>query len=252
MEKRFYTNGIQGVDLKLLKGALLVVEGGDGAGRSTQVRLLRDAIERLGYPTAEVGLKRSRLVGKELIDAMRSNVLCPRTLGLFYATDFADQLENEVIPALRAGFVVVADRYIYSLIARDVVRGADPAWIRKVYGFALVPDLIFYLRVSSRVLAERSLLKSGFLNYWESGMDIQRSGDMHQCFIYYQNRLWQQFSQMKDEYSFNMINGNRDPLLIHKDIRQIATRFLQEHFETTSRELAIASDEMREQASIDL
>lgn len=228
-EKKFYGKGLPGLDLSQLRGTLIVIEGGDGAGRTTQSQLLRNAIERMGYPTIEVGLKRSQLVGKELRDAMESNVLCPRTLGLFYATDFADQLENVVVPALRAGFVVVADRYIYSLIARDVVRGADPKWIRGVYSFSLVPDLIFYLRVSPRILAERSLQKNGVLNYWESGMDIQRSGDMHQCFIYYQNRLWQQFNAMNEEFGFKMINGNREPMLIHKEMLPAVREVLEEH-----------------------
>lgn len=228
-EKQFYGHGLPDVDLAQLNGTLIVIEGGDGAGRTTQCQLLRDAIERLGYPSIEAGLKRSRLVGRELMEAMRSNVLCPRTLGLFYATDFADQMETVVIPALRAGFVVIADRYIYTLMARDIVRGADPKWIRGVYGFALIPDLIFCLRVSPRILAERSLQKSGVLNYWESGMDVQRSGDMHQCFIYYQNRLWHQFSQMKDEYGFVMVNGNRDPLLIHREMRDVVAKVLEDH-----------------------
>ena len=225
--KRFYGHGLPELDLNQLKGTLIVIEGGDGAGRTTQCQLLRDAIERLGYPAIEVGLKRSRLVGRDLAEAMRSNVLCPRTLGLFYATDFADQLETVTIPALRAGFVVIADRYIYTLMARDIVRGADPKWIRGVYGFALVPDLVFYLKVSPRILAERSLQKSGVLNYWESGMDIQRSGDMHQCFIYYQNRLFQQFSLMKDEFTFVMVNGNRDAMHIHREMQDTVAKLLE-------------------------
>lgn len=229
--KKFYNHALTGIDPSQLKGTLIVVEGGDGAGRTTQCQLLRDSIERLGYPTIEAGLKRSRLVGQELMEAMHSNVLCPRTLGLFYATDFADQLETVIIPSLRAGFVVLADRYIYTLIARDIVRGADPEWIKEVYGFALIPDLVFYLRVSPKTLAERSLQKNGVLNYWESGMDVQRSGDMHQCFIYYQNRLWSQFNQMKDEYNFVMINGNRDQSLIHKEMQQVVAKILESHAE---------------------
>lgn len=229
-ERRCYGTPIPNVDLEQLRGALIVIEGGDGAGRSTQVSLLRNSIERLGYPTTEFGLKRSHLVGNELNRAMASNVICPRTLGLFYATDFADQLEHVIIPALRAGFVVVADRYIYTLMARDIVRGADPAWIKSVYDFALVPDLNFYLRVSPKILAQRSLMKSGCLNYWESGMDIQRSGDMHECFIYYQNRLWQQAQAMSEEYGFQVINGNRDIQAIHREILETVRPFLTRHF----------------------
>lgn len=227
MEKRHsYGTEIPNLDISQLRGALLVVEGGDGAGRSTQVSLLRNAIERLGYPTTEFGLKRSRLVGEELTRAMKSNVICPRTLGLFYATDFADQLERVIMPALRSGFVVVADRYIYTLMARDMIRGADPEWIRSVFSFALRPDLTFYLRVSPKILAQRTLLKSGCLNYWESGMDIQRSGDMHECFIYYQNRLWQQFHAMTEEFGFNIVNGNRDVQTVHTEIFEVVKRFL--------------------------
>lgn len=222
------------VDLTQLRGALLVIEGGDGAGRSTQVSLLRNAIERLGYPTTEFGLKRSHLVGGELERAMESNVICPRTLGLFYATDFADQLEHVVVPALRSGFVVVADRYIFTLMARDIVRGAAPEWIRSVFGFAIKPDMIFCLRVSPKVLAQRTLMKSGCLNYWESGMDIQRSGDMYECFIYYQNRLWQQFNSMAEEYGFHVVNGNRDVQTVHREIVDRVKTFLPRHFQADS------------------
>ena len=245
-ERRCYGTDLPNVALDQLRGALLVVEGGDGAGRSTQVALLRNAIERLGYPTTEFGLKRSHLVGNELSRAMASNVICPRTLGLFYATDFADQLEHVVVPALRAGFVVVADRYIYTLIARDIVRGADPAWIRGVYDFALIPDLIFYLRVSPKILAQRTLMKSGCLNYWESGMDVQRSGDMHECFIYYQNRIWQQAQGMSEEYGFQVVNGNRDAQAVHRDIIEMVRPFLLKHF---AEENAKTADKVKKHAA---
>src|SRR2546430_17262013 len=130
---RFYGKGIPGVALDQLRGQLIVVEGSDGSGRSTQIDLLRNWLERRGYPTANVGLKRSMLVSRELEQAMRGNILGTRTLSLFYATDFADQLENSIIPALRSGFIVLADRYIYTLMARAIVGGVEPAWIRQVY-----------------------------------------------------------------------------------------------------------------------
>ena len=121
--KRFYGKGIPGIALDQLKGELIVVEGADGSGRSTQIDLLRNWLERRGYPTVNVGLKRSMLVSRELERAMSGNVLGTRTLSLFYATDFADQLENVMIPALRSGFIVLADRYIYTLMSRAIVRG---------------------------------------------------------------------------------------------------------------------------------
>jgi dTMP kinase len=217
--KRFFGRGIPKVNLAQLKGKLLVVEGADGSGRSTQIDLLHKHLEVLGYPTIDVGLKRSQLVSEELQEALLGNTLSPVTMTLFYATDFADQLENNIIPALRAGFIVLADRYIYTLIAREVVRGMDKDWVRNVYNIALVPDAVFYLNVNPRILAERNLMKSGMLDFWESGMDIKRSGDMYQCFIDYQRKMHEDFHSMALEYQFETINGNRSPLVIHKELR---------------------------------
>src|SRR5438552_1616666 len=149
--KHFYGKGIPNANLDSLGGRLIVVEGADGSGRSTQIGLLRDWLERRGFPTVNVGLKRSMLVSEELEMAMQGNILGTRTLSLFYATDFADQMENVILPALRAGFIVLADRYIYTLMARAIVRGVEPAWIRDVYSIALVPDAVFYLAVSPKI-----------------------------------------------------------------------------------------------------
>jgi dTMP kinase len=163
--KRFYGQGLPNIDPSLLKGKLIVIEGADGSGRSTQISILRDWLERIGYPTVEIGLKRSMLVGRALEQAKQGNILSPLTFSLFYATDFADQLENIILPALRADFIVLADRYIYTLMARDIVRGVDTAWVKEVYGIALVPDAVFYLQVSPQELAERNFRKSGMLDY---------------------------------------------------------------------------------------
>jgi dTMP kinase len=217
--KSFFGRGVPKVNLDQFKGKLLVVEGADGSGRSTQIDLLHKHLEVLGYPTIDVGLKRSQLVSEELQEALLGNTLSPVTMTLFYATDFADQLENSIIPALRAGFIVLADRYIYTLIAREVVRGMDQDWVRNVYNIAFVPDVVFYLNVSPRILAERNLMKSGMLDFWESGMDIKRSGDMYQCFIDYQRKMREEFHAMALEYKFETINGNRSPLVIHKELR---------------------------------
>ena len=217
--KRFYGKGLPNVDLALLKGKLIVIEGADGSGRSTQIALLRNWLERLGCPTAEIGLKRSTLVGRELEEVKRGNILSPLTFSLFYATDFADQLENIIIPALQADFIVLADRYIYTLMARDIVRGVDPEWVKEMYSIALVPDAVFYLRVSPRELAERNFRKNGMLDYWESGMDIQRSGDMYDCFVRYQRQMQKLFLAMQRTYGFEIINANRSPRPISRDLR---------------------------------
>jgi dTMP kinase len=217
--KRFYGKGLPNVELSLLKGKLIVIEGADGSGRSTQIALLRNWLERLGYPTAEIGLKRSTLVGRELEEAKRGNILSPLTFSLFYATDFADQLENIIIPALQADFIVLADRYIHTLMARDIVRGVDPEWVREMYSIALVPDAVFYLKVSPQELAQRNFRKNGMLDYWESGMDIQRSGDMFDCFIRYQRQMQKLFLAMQRIYGFEVINANRSPQPISRDLR---------------------------------
>src|SRR3954464_1739118 len=217
--KRFYGKGIPGINLQDLKGQLIVIEGADGSGRSTQIDLLRNWLERRGYPTINVGLKRSMLVSRELEQAMRGNILGTRTLSLFYATDFADQLENRIMPALRSGFIVLADRYIYTLMSRAIVRGIEPAWIREVYSIALIPDAVFYLAVSPKILVERNLRKHSVLDYWESGMDMRRSSNMYGNFIDYQRQIQKEFKVMQEHYGFESINGNRSPRAIQHELR---------------------------------
>src|SRR5213083_3439977 len=169
-ERRYYGHGIPGVELGQLAGKLIVVEGADGSGRSTQIARLVEWLEGGGHATVQVGLKRSTLVSEELEQAQEGNILSRTTLSLFYATDFADQLENIILPALKAGFMVLADRYIYTLMVRDLVRGMDEAWLKNVYGTALVPDAVFYLTVSPEQLVLRKFEKSNAIDYWESGM----------------------------------------------------------------------------------
>ncbi|MCX6999497.1 MAG: thymidylate kinase, partial [Candidatus Sumerlaeota bacterium] len=154
------------VNLGALTGKLFVIEGADGSGRSTQISLLTDWLEHDGYAVVNVGLKRSTLISNELNSAQQSKAISPITLRLFYATDFMDQLENVIIPALRAGFIVLADRYIYTLMARAIVRGADPAWVESLYSLALIPDAVFYLMVRPRILIERNFQKKSTLDYW--------------------------------------------------------------------------------------
>jgi len=226
--KQFYGKGIPGLAPSELRGTLIAIEGGDGAGRSTQVMMLKEYLERRGFPVIEFGLKRSNLVGKELGEAMEGNSLGPLTFSLFYATDFADQLETTVFTALRAGFVVIADRYIFTPMARDIVRGAHRDWCKEVYGFAPVPDIVIYLKTRSKLQAERIFEKSGVLGYWESGMDIQRSGDMYQCFVRYQDWLRKKFDWMAAEYRFDVVDGNRDPRLIHAEVQERVAHLLEE------------------------
>src|SRR6267142_6586909 len=154
---QFYNEPLPGVDESELHGKLIVIEGPDAVGRTTQVGKLREWLEQEGHAVLDTGMARGALAGKGIKQAKQGNTFGPLAMTLYYTTDFADRLENEIIPALRAGFVVLTDRYIYSLIARAIVRGSDPEWLREVYGFALKPDAIFYLRVQIDDLVTRVL-----------------------------------------------------------------------------------------------
>jgi dTMP kinase len=219
-QRRFYGAGLPRVDTKTLTGKLVVIEGADGSGRSTQIAMLKDWLEGEGYAVTDVGLARSTLVAPELEEAKLGNVLGRTTMSLFYATDFADQLENRILTAMSAGFIVLADRYIYTLMARDLVRGADPQWVSSLYGMAIVPDIVFYLRVSPQQLVERNFRKNTELDYWESGMDIGLSRDRFDSFIRYQTLIQREFAKMRSIYGFDVINGNRSPVSVNRQIRR--------------------------------
>lgn len=224
---RCYGSPPPGLDPGKLTGSLIVIEGPDSSGRSTHVRLLGEWLEQNGYPVAQVGLKRSQLVGRELEEAKQGNVLSPRTMSLFYATDFYDQLENIIVPALRAGTVVLADRYVFTLIARDIVRGADAGWLASLYSKAIVPDAVFYFDVSTQTLVDRTLYANGRLDYWESGMDVGLSRDWFGSFVRYQRRMRQEFKTLQKLYHFEAINANRTLGVIHRDLKTRVLRVLQ-------------------------
>jgi dTMP kinase len=218
--KRFYGHGIPGVKLEELSGKLIVVEGADGSGRSTQIARLVQWLEGCGHATVQVGLKRSTLVSEELEQAKQGNILSHITLSLFYATDFADQLENIILPALRAGFMVLADRYIYTLMVRDLVRGMDEKWLKNLYGIALAPDAVFYLSVSPEQLVQRNFAKNQALDYWESGMDLGLSRDMFDSFLQYQERVEKQFKRLQAGYGFTIVDGDRPAQEINRELQQ--------------------------------
>src|SRR4030095_7487823 len=200
----FYGQGLPAVEAGELKGKLVVVEGTDGVGRSTHIGLLKEWLESKGHAVVETGMTRAALAGKGLKAAKEGHPLGGITMSLFYAPDFADRRGNEMIPALRAGFVVLTDRYIYSLMARATIRGADPRWMKGVYEFALKPDIIIYLRANVDDLVKRVAHTAGF-NYWESGMDLHLGEDMYDSFIEYQSRLLAVFDHMADEYGFRVV-----------------------------------------------
>lgn len=225
-KKEFYGHGIPGVNLESLLGKLIVVEGADGSGRSTQIARLVEWLEGTGHATVQVGLKRSTLVSEELEQAQQGNILSRITLSLFYATDFADQLENVILPALKAGFMVLADRYIYTLMVRDMVRGMDAEWLKNLYGMALVPDAVFYLNVPPGELVQRSFAKNQALDYWESGMDLGLSREMFDSFLRYQQLVEERFKAIQATYGFTIIDGMRSMDSISDELKRKIGRLL--------------------------
>jgi dTMP kinase len=221
-----YGVALPGMDLSNLPGKLIVIEGTDGVGRTTQIDLLRPWLEQEGHAVLVTGMTRSTLAGKGIKRAKEGNTLGRITLSLFYATDFADRLESEIIPALRAGFVVLTDRYIYSLMARALVRGIDPAWVRNLYSFALRPDAVFYLRINMDDLIPRVIFSHG-LDYWESGMDLFASEDMYESFCKYQTALMTQFDGLAKEYGFQVADASQPVETIFEQLRDEIHRVLQ-------------------------
>ena len=220
-ELRFYGNGLPEVENVPYTGKLIVVEGNDSVGRTTHIQSLRTWLESRGHAVIDTGMTRSAMAGQGIREAKQGHTLGRLTMHLFYATDFADRLENEMLPALRAGFIVLTDRYIYSAIARAVVRGADPSWVRKLYGFALVPDAVFLLRPRKiEDLVERVLESGRGFDYWESGMDIALGEDFYESFVNYQSRMLNEFDRMGSEYGFRIVNASRTIGRVAADLRK--------------------------------
>lgn len=224
--RQTYGKQLLGMRLSDLAGKLIVIEGTDGAGRSTQINLLKPWLEELGHAVLDTGMTRSPLVGDGIRRAKEGNNLGRVTQSLFYATDFVDRLENEIVPALRAGFIVLTDRYIYSLMARAIVRGMDPSWIRSIFSIALKPDAIFYLRLGIDQLIPRVVFSRGF-DYWESGMDLYPGHDMYDSFCSYQAALLAEFDRLGEEYKFETVDGSAEAKLVFTQLQAKVLRILE-------------------------
>jgi dTMP kinase len=180
--------------------------------------MLQEWLEVQGYGVVTTGWTRSNLMSKAIEVAKQGNILDRWSFSLLYATDFADRLEHQVIPALRSGFVVLCDRYVYTAFARDYVRSGDRTWIRDVLGFALVPDLVCYLRIDIDTLALRVIESKG-MNYWESGMDLKLGTDLYESFKKYQGLLIEEFDKMAEEFSFEVVDARKPPDEIQDALR---------------------------------
>jgi dTMP kinase len=208
-------------------GRLIVLEGTDGSGRSTQASMLKEWLEVQGFAVMDTGWTRSKLVGAAITEAKEGHSLHRLTYCLMYATDLADRLEYQIIPALRSGFVVLADRYIYTAIARGIARGAEHQWLRDLFSFAVEPDLILYLRLGVHDLVPR-VLAAGKMNYWESGLDMNFGDDLYDSFVAYQTELIQQFDAMADDYNFLSLDARQDPYTIQRQLQRAVGDYLKD------------------------
>lgn len=215
---RFFGDGLPYLKSDDLKGKLIVIEGTDGVGRSTQIDLLEDWLKVQGFGVVVTGWTRSRLMSRSIEMAKNGNMIDRMTLSLLYATDFADRLENEIIPALRSGFVVLCDRYIYTAMARDCLRNADRQWIHDVYGFAPIPHFSCYLRIDVENLIPR-VIESGGMNYWESGMDLHLADNIFDCFKKYQHQLIGAYDNMAETFGIEVVDARRSVEEIQQDLR---------------------------------
>jgi dTMP kinase len=223
---RYYGRSIPYLPINEYPGKLIAVEGTDSVGRTTQIQLLREWLEVKGYGVVETGWTRSPLMQPTIELAKSSNTLNKLTFVLLYATDFADRLEKEIIPALKAGFVVLTDRYIFTALARAGVRGVDRTWLRNLYGFAIAPHLVFYLKVDVDTLIGRVLASRG-MDFWESGMDLKHGDDIYDSFRAYQQRLLREYTSMADEFHFNVVDARRSIDKIQDELRRKVHAFLE-------------------------
>lgn len=209
-------------------GKLIVVEGTDGVGRSTHCELLQNWLAVEGHGVTRTEWKSSQLISKVIDKAKDKNALNTITFSLLYATDLAERLNNIILPALQAGLIVIADRYYYTAFSRDVVRGADPAWVRKLYGFAIEPDLVFYLKVPLEPLLRRIITTRGGLDFYESGRDIGMSTDLYQSFKLYQSQIVYEYERMAEDYNFHLINSDEPIEQVQKLLRKEISKLVQQ------------------------
>ena len=214
---RFYGEPPPSINQDWLPGRLIVVEGTDGVGRSTMIGMLKDYLEAGGWGVVDSGLRRSPLVGPGIEQAKEGHTLDPITLNLFYATDFWDRFERIMLPALQAGMVVLADRYIFSLIARASVRGTSREWLEQIYGFALVPDQVIYLDIDAEDLVLR-VLERGF-DFWESGGDYLHGVSIYDGFMEHQRAQLREMATMADRYNWDVVDARGPVNEVFEQIR---------------------------------
>jgi dTMP kinase len=218
--QHFFGEPLVGFDPHDITGCLIVIEGMDGSGRSTQIALLQEWLESEGFAVQTSGLRRSNLVGQDIDQLLAKNAVTRLTLSLMYATDFFDQVEHRILPALRAGTVVLADRFIFTLIARGVVRGINRDYITGLYAMALRPHLTFWLNVRPETAFGREFKKAQAISYWEAGRDMSLSHDLYWSFIRYQTMIKREFEVMAKRHGFIELDGEASVSTVNKQLRQ--------------------------------
>ncbi|HEX2665555.1 MAG TPA: hypothetical protein VHM93_22195 [Candidatus Acidoferrum sp.] len=216
----FFGEPLVGFDPSEIYGNLIVIEGMDGSGRSTQITLLQEWLESEGFAVQTSGLRRSNLVGRDIDQLLAKNAVTRLTLALMYATDFFDQVEHRILPALRSGTIVLADRYIFTLIGRGVVRGINREYMSGLYAMALRPHLTFWLNVRPETAFGREFRKAQAISYWEAGRDMSLSHDLYWSFIRYQTMIKREFEVMAKRHNFIELDGEASVPAVNKLLRQ--------------------------------
>jgi dTMP kinase len=217
-------NGVRtGQAIQKVPGKLIAVEGLDGSGKSTQIHLVKRWLELEGYKVFFTEWNSSILVKNATKKGKKRQLLTPTTFCLIHATDFCDRYERQVLPLLRAGYIVLADRYTFTAFARDAVRGCNRRWIRNLYSFAIVPDITFYFRVPLEVSLGRILKGRPKLKYFEAGMDLGLSNDPYESFRVFQGRISEEYDKMISEFGFKVIDATKPINVQQAEVRRIIT-----------------------------
>lgn len=204
-------------------GRLIAVEGLDGSGKSTQIYLLKRWLELQGLKVFFSEWNSSALVKSATSKGKKQALLTPTTFSLIHATDFADRYERQLMPLLRAGYIVLCDRYVFTAFARDVVRGCPPGWVRELYGFAAHPDLTFFFKADLEVSLHRILVGRPELKYFEAGMDLKLSNDEEESFRIFQGRILDQYLAMSSEFNFHIVNANQPIEVQQSLVREVVS-----------------------------
>ena len=208
------------------QGKLIVVEGIDGSGKSTQIDLLYKWLKAKGHAVFFTEWNSSNLVSSTTRLAKDEKLFTPTTFSLLFATDFADRWENSILPLLKAGVIVLADRYAFTAFARDVARGVDPTWVRNLYSFAPQPDLVLYYRVPIKLAVERILAGRSKIKYYEAGLDLGLSKNRESSFKKFQQRIQDEYDRMVDEFGFSVFDGTKPVEAQQKEVRKLVKSYL--------------------------